>query len=141
MRTLTHSIEQEVKFSETDPLGIVWHGHYVRYFEDGREAFGKQYGIRYLDMHQQNIVVPVVNINCDYKRILKYGQRIRIETTYHDTHVAKMNFSYTIYDAETNAVSATGTSTQVFLDKQTMELILNTPPFIASWKQKWLKDV
>jgi hypothetical protein len=29
-----------VRFNEADPLGIVWHGHYIRYFEDGREAFG-----------------------------------------------------------------------------------------------------
>lgn len=130
-----------MKFSEADPLGIVWHGHYIRYFEDGREAFGKKYGIRYMDMHQHNIVVPIVNINCDYKRILKYGQRIRIETTYHDTHAAKMSFSYNIYDVETNEVAATGTTMQVFLQKDTMELMLAIPPFIASWKQKWLKDV
>jgi len=39
-----------VKFSEVDSLRVVWHGHYVRYFEDGREAFGKQYNLGYLDI-------------------------------------------------------------------------------------------
>jgi acyl-CoA thioester hydrolase len=141
LKTLTHSAEQEVKFSEADPLGIVWHGHYIRYFEDARESFGKAYNIRYLDMYQQNIIAPIIKINCDYKRILKYGHRIRIETTYHDTLAAKLNFTYVIYDLETDERVATGESMQVFLQKDTMELILTTPPFIAAWKQKWLKDV
>src|SRR6185437_4509947 len=130
-----------VRFNEADPLGIVWHGHYIRYFEDGREAFGEKYDIGYLDMHRENIVAPIVKINCDYKRILKYGQRIRIETTYHNTHAAKMNFSYNVYDVKTNEVAATGTSMQVFLQKDTMELMLTMPPFIVLWKQKWLAGV
>ena len=48
---LTDQTEVVVKFNEADPLGIVWHGHYIRYFEDGRESFGKRYGIAYLDFY------------------------------------------------------------------------------------------
>lgn len=32
----THQIEIRVRFEETDLLGIVWHGNYLRYFEAGR---------------------------------------------------------------------------------------------------------
>ena len=46
---IVHRIEMAVRFNEADPLGIVWHGHYIRYFEDGREDFGKKYGLAYLD--------------------------------------------------------------------------------------------
>jgi acyl-CoA thioester hydrolase len=128
-----------VKFSEADPLGIVWHGHYVRYFEDGREAFGKAYDLTYLDFYRNNLVVPIVNINCDYKRILRYGHRVRLETTYHDSHAAKLLFNYTAYDAATNEVVAKGSSVQVFMQKDTMELMLTLPPFMAEWKNKWLR--
>ncbi len=38
---LVSTTEVLVRFNEADPLGIVWHGHYIRYFEDGREDFGK----------------------------------------------------------------------------------------------------
>jgi len=37
---LNSTTKIQVRFNEADPLGIVWHGHYIRYFEDGREAFG-----------------------------------------------------------------------------------------------------
>ena len=51
-----HALESEstfkVRFSEVDSMKIVWHGNYVHYFEDGREAFGKKYeGLSYLDMY------------------------------------------------------------------------------------------
>lgn len=138
-KTLKHTTELEVKFSEADPLGIVWHGHYVRYFEDGREAFGEAYNLRYLDFYRHDIVVPIVNINCDYKRILRYGHRIRLETTYHDSLAAKLIFHYNLYDAKTNEHVAKGSSVQVFMHKDNMELMLTLPPFMNEWKTKWLK--
>jgi acyl-CoA thioester hydrolase len=137
---LTHTSEMEVKFSEADPLGIVWHGHFIRYFEDGREAFGEKYGIKYLDFYRNDIVVPVIKIDCNYRRILRYGHRIRLETTYEDTLAAKLLFKYAIYDAKTNEQVATGSSMQVFMDKGKLELMLTLPKFMVDWKNKWLKE-
>lgn len=137
-RTLSHTFETEVKFSEADPLGIVWHGHFIRYFEDGREAFGEQYKLKYLDFYRSNIVVPIIKINCEYKRILRYGHRIRLETIYHDTPAAKLLFDYAVYDAKTNEQVAKGNSMQVFMERETMELMLTVPQFMIDWKKKWL---
>ena len=139
MQTLKHTTEFEVKFSEADPLGIVWHGHYIRYFEDGREAFGNEYGLKYLDFYRSNIVIPIVNVQCDYRRILRYGHRVRLETTYHDTPAAKLLFHYKMYDATTNEQVASGSSVQVFMHKDSLELMLYLPQFMTDWKEKWLK--
>jgi acyl-CoA thioester hydrolase len=128
----------EVKFSEADPLGIVWHGHYIRYFEDGREAFGDAFGLKYLDFYRKDIVVPIININCDYKRILRYGHRIRMETIYTDTPAAKLLFNYSIYDAKTDEQVATGSSMQVFMHRHSLELMWTLPEFMIEWKKKWL---
>ena len=38
--SLTDRTSFQVRFSEVDSMKIVWHGEYIRYFEDGREAFG-----------------------------------------------------------------------------------------------------
>ena len=40
-KEISFTSEVRVRFTETDPLGIVWHGNYIQYFEDGREAFGR----------------------------------------------------------------------------------------------------
>ncbi len=124
-----------VRFSEVDSLGIVWHGHYLRYMEDGREAFGAQYELGYLDVYNQGYMIPITKMECDYKRPLKYGQKVLIETTYCDCEAAKLIFTYVLRSAITKEIVATGRSMQVFLDKKG-DLSLTIPDFFARWKKK-----
>ena len=131
---LTISKKIRVRFNETDPLGIVWHGYYITYFEDGREAFGRKHGISYLDVHQHGFTTPIVKSVCEHKLSLRYGDVARIETTIVNTPAAKMIFRYKIYDVNNNIV-CTGETVQVFLD-QTGNLNLTPPPFYEEWKQK-----
>ena len=91
---LTVSKDIRVRFNETDPLGIVWHGYYITYFEDGREAFGRDHGISYLDVHKYGYTTPIVKSICEHKLSLRYGDVARIETTIVDTPAAKMIFKY-----------------------------------------------
>ncbi|MFT4152949.1 acyl-CoA thioesterase, partial [Parafilimonas sp.] len=116
---------------------MVWHGHYIRYFEDGREAFGSKYGIGYLDFYNHGYIVPVINVQCDYKRSLRYGEKVLIETAYAPCEAAKLIFHYRLYNAETNQVVATGSSVQVFLNRDKHLLQLTNPPFFEEWKRKW----
>jgi acyl-CoA thioester hydrolase len=134
-KSLIEQTEVRVRFNEADPLGIVWHGHYIRYFEDGREAFGNKYGIGYLDFYDRGFVVPVVNIHCDYKRSLRYGERVIVETKYIPCEAAKLKFEYKLYNAATKQVVATGSSVQVFLDRKTSLLQLTNPQFFEDWKK------
>lgn len=137
LRTLTTKTEVPVRFNEADPLGIVWHGHYIRYFEDGREAFGAKYGLTYLDFFRNGFVVPVVSVDCQYKKPLRYGDTVVVETQYVDCRAAKLQFSYRLLNAKTGELVATGKSLQVFLDKDEMALQLNMPAFFEEWKVKW----
>ena len=131
---LTDTIEVPVRFSEVDSLGIVWHGHYLRYFEDGREAFGKRYGLSYLDYFAEGYLVPIVSIQCDYKQVVRYGDRIIVETTYTPCESAKINFTYRLVNAETRDLVVTGSTTQVFLSKDKLTLQLTNPDFFTNWK-------
>jgi len=134
---LQHQTEVTVRFNEADPLGIVWHGHYIRYFEDGREAFGRQYGISYLDVYKEGFAVPVVSVHCDYKKPLRYGESVIVEVTHVNTPAAKLLFTYRIFESETKELVATGSTTQVFVDVKSFQLHLTIPSFLETWKQKW----
>lgn len=133
---LSNRTEVLVRFNEADPLGIVWHGHYIRYFEDGREAFGKMHGLSYLEVYKKGFVIPVVKVTCDFKRSLRYGDRVIVETKYIPTDAAKMKFNYRLFNADTGELVATGSSIQVFLDKEESLLQLSNPPFFEKWKKK-----
>jgi acyl-CoA thioester hydrolase len=127
-----------VRFNEADPLGIVWHGHYIRYFEDGRESFGKRYGVSYLDFYKNGLAVPVVSIHCDYKKPLRYGDTVIVETCLINSPAAKLIFDYNIYEQKSNDLVAKGSSTQVFVDVKSFELQLTIPSFFESWKKQWV---
>ncbi|WP_413670644.1 acyl-CoA thioesterase [Mucilaginibacter sp. Mucisp86] len=135
-QSLINTIEIEVKFSDVDMLGVVWHGNYIRYFEDGREAFGKQYGLGYMDVYNAGYVVPIVNVNCDYKRFLRYEDKVIIETTYTPTESAKINFTYRLLNAQTGELIVKGSTVQVFVRRDNFELQLTNPDFFLDWKQQ-----
>ena len=135
-KKLSCRTEIAVRFNEADPLGIVWHGHYIRYFEDGREAFGKEHGLSYLDVYKQGYVIHVVHVECNYKKSLRYGDTLIVETKFIPSEAAKMKFTFRLFKADTGELVATGSSLQVFLDKNESVLQLSNPPFFQAWKER-----
>lgn len=133
---LTDRITIRVRFSEVDSMQIVWHGEYVRYFEDGRESFGKHYGLGYMDIYREGYMVPIVDLNCQFKQPLSFGEEVIIETRYIACEAAKIKFEYVLYRAADNTIVATGSTIQVFLNTN-RELVLTSPAFYQEWKKKW----
>ena len=132
---LTASKEIEVRFSEVDSMNIVWHGSYVLYFEDAREAFGKKYGLGYMNIFDNGYYAPLVDLRFNYKKPLSYGDKARIDISFRNTEAAKIIFDYEIFDTKDNSLIATGYSIQVFLDKQ-YHLVWTNPDFYIEWKHK-----
>jgi len=117
-----------------DSLGIVWHGNYLKYFEDGREAFGKQFNFTYMDIFGKGYFAPIVKVNCDYKKPLEYGDSAIVETIFVDTIAAKVIFDYKIYRERDKELAASGSTTQIFMDSN-RQLMLTVPPFFEAWKK------
>jgi len=126
-----------VRFSEVDSMRIVWHGEYIRYFEDGRESFGRQFsGLGYMEMHEAGYFVPMVHVEVDFKSPLAVGDTVIIETRYINSEAAKICFQYVLYRESDMQVVATGESMQVFLNRS-FELELVSPLFYQEWKKRW----
>jgi acyl-CoA thioester hydrolase len=134
-KILKASKEFVVRFSEVDSMNIVWHGSYALYFEDAREEFGRVYGLSYQLYFEHECPAPLVKLNFKYVKPLLHGQRARVEITFRNTRAAKIVFDYEIYLAADNSLIATGTSIQVFVDKN-YNLMLTNPPFYEEWKKK-----
>lgn len=136
-KELSETIDLQVRFSEVDSMKVVWHGNYLKYFEEGREAFGRKYNIGYFDVEEQELQVPVVHSSVDYKRSLRYGDHLQVEVRFEDTPAAKIIFHYTIRRLPDNALIATGKTVQVFTDRNS-ELQLILPEFFHDWKNRWM---
>lgn len=133
---LTCERDIHVRFNEVDSLGILWHGHFIKYFEDGREAFGAKYNLGYMDVFSEGYVIPLVDMDCSFKVPIKYGDKVRIEATFVDTPAAKIIFDYKLYNPDTSQLYATGRTVQVFLTKEDNQLHITLPEFYIEWKKK-----
>ena len=97
---LVAETEIAIRFNEVDALGIVWHGNYIKYFEDGREAFGEKFNLNFQQVYiNEGFVTPIVTVECNYKQSLKYGDRAIVETKYITSRASKITFEYNIYRA------------------------------------------
>jgi acyl-CoA thioester hydrolase len=118
-------------------MGIVWHGGYALYLEDGREAFGREFpGLGYGDIRASGYGAPIVDMRVQYRSPLRVGDEAVIETRYIDTDAAKICFEYEIRRADDGALVATATTMQVFTDSRG-ELELVNPAFYLEWKRRW----
>jgi acyl-CoA thioester hydrolase len=127
--------EFEVRFSEVDSMGIVWHGSYAKYFEDGREEFGKKFGLGYMHIFNCGFYAPLVDLNFQFKKPLPYESKAIVETKYINSPAAKIQFEYRIFLPGDESVICTGSSTQVFLDKN-YQLVWFMPGFYEEWKNR-----
>ena len=127
--------EIRVRFSEVDSMAIVWHGSYVKYFEDGRESFGAKYGLGYMDVYAHGYMTPIVKIDINYKKPLIYGDTAIVKTTFSNTPAAKIIFNYEIRRKNDNEIIATGQTIQIFMNAD-RNLELLPPLFFTEWKNK-----
>ena len=137
MKELKATVPLNIRFSEVDSMNIVWHGSYVMYFEDAREAFGKKYGLAYLDIFGNGFYAPLVDLSFKYKSPITYDMKPEITITYKPVDAAKIVFDYEITNPENGDVLATGHSVQVFMDLN-YQLVWTNPDFYEEWKKRWL---
>lgn len=137
-KILSYTADYTVSFSEVDSMGVVWHGHYVRFLEYGREAWGKHYGMNYMDVYKHGYMIPVVQVTCDYKAPLLYEDVVRIESRFQVALSAKMQFEYDLFRLSDNKLVFTAQTTQVFIDAQNRELQIAVPSFFEQWINQWL---
>ncbi|MBR2292372.1 MAG: acyl-CoA thioesterase [Prevotella sp.] len=126
----------DIRFSEVDAMNVVWHGSYMLYFEDAREEFGLKYDLSYMGFFDHGYFAPLVELNFQYKKPIRYGMHPRIDIIYRPTEAAKIVFDYEIHDPADESLIATGHSVQVFMDRD-YQLVWDNPPFYLEWKRRW----
>lgn len=81
-----------VRYSETDKMGVVYHGNYIQYFEIGRVEYMRDLGVVYAEMEKTGIGMPVVSIDINYKSPASYDEELTIETWVEKLPTSKIIF-------------------------------------------------
>jgi acyl-CoA thioester hydrolase len=122
-----HETSLQVRFYEVDAYGVVWHGHYVGWFETGRNDLTQRFQMGPLQLKENNFLAPVVELDCQFKFPATFGDSLIIQTTMERTEVAKLIFHYRVLEKENGKVLATGSTTHVLTDLKG-NLLYRVPP-------------
>ena len=87
-----------VRYAETDQMGVVYHANFAEYFEVGRVEWLREFGMSYKSMEESGVMLPVVNLNINYKKPAKYDELLTIKTTVNESPTFKIIFDYEVYN-------------------------------------------
>lgn len=102
------SIRLRVIFGDTDAMGVVYHGNYLRYFEAGRTEYLRGCGARYRDLEAEGFLLPVTEANVRFVRPARYDDLVRVETSVAELGRASLRFGYRLVRDEDGELLATG---------------------------------
>ena len=120
-----HEYSVRVRYSETDQMGVVYHGNYAQYFEMGRVEWLRNIGFSYKFMEESGIMLPVVSLSINYKKPARYDDLLRVRTIFKKQTSVKIEFDYEIYN-EADELLTIANSILVFVDMKTARP--TTPP-------------
>ncbi len=138
MNKLESTIKITAPFHDVDQLGIVWHGHYIKYFEIARCELLKTFEYDYPDMVKSGYIWPIVDVKVKYRNPVRYDQTVNVTAVLED-YDNRLRISYRITD-ENQRLLTKGETTQVAVNAETEELEFFTPEFVVQNIQKAKKN-
>ena len=108
--------ERKAFYHETDQMGVIHHSNYLRWLEEARIYFLDSLGLSYKKLEEIGIISPVVSINIDYVKPVKFDDIVLIEMNVSKYTGVKMIFDYVIKDKLTGEVRVKATSSHCFTD-------------------------
>jgi acyl-CoA thioester hydrolase len=131
---MPHKTPLKVRFCEVDPYEVAWHGHYISWFEVGRNDLASRFGLDPMQLREVGLMAPVVDLSCKFKLPARYDEEVTIQTTMQRSETAKLIFSYMVI--RDTKILAEGSTTHVLTDlKGTM--LYKVPPAV----QQRLEDM
>jgi acyl-CoA thioester hydrolase len=125
----TAEVDITVPFHDIDPMGVVWHGNYFRYFEIAREALLNQFNYGYRQMRESGYVWPVVDTRVKYRDIIEFEQKIRVRATVEE-YENRLKIAYQIFDVQSGKRTTTAYTIQVAVDASTREMCFVSPDIL-----------
>ena len=123
---LTSEIEVEVPFHDADPMGVTWHGNYLRYLELARSALLNELDYNVRQMTASGYAWPIVDARLKYVKTTTFGQRLKVRATLEE-YENRLKIGYSIMDSESGEIVTKATTTQVAVDQQRGEMCFVSP--------------
>ena len=133
---VTASVRLRVCFSDIDPLGIVWHGNYPKFFEKAYAELGNKTGTTPADFKAAGVGAPVAQMHIDYFLPLFLEDIITVTAALHASEGARLNYTMEIRNGK-GELACSGYLIQLFIDLKTREVLWFSPDFWENCKRRW----
>lgn len=134
---ISASVTIKSQFYDLDPMGIVWHGNYARFFEQARCALLDLIGYNYQQMTDSGYLWPIVEMRTKYIRPILFPQDIEVKASLAE-YENRIKINYLITDSKSGERLTRGFTTQVAIDKKTNEMQFQSPEILYSKVEKLL---
>jgi acyl-CoA thioester hydrolase len=113
-----HTTNIRVRYGETDQMGVVYHGNYAQYLEVARVEWLRSIDISYKEMEDDGVMLPVVNLNVNFKKPAVYDEVLSIKTKLRNKPGLKITIDQEIYNVKGDLLT-TSEITLVFVNMTT----------------------
>ena len=124
------SVELRVPFHDVDTLGVVWHGHYYKYFEIARTELLRAHGIDGATLLGMGFKMFVMESRCRYVQPLRYDERFTVDAWFCDVD-HRIQIAYEVRSVDALRRVARGTTAIVTTDANGA-MLLETPDAIRA---------
>lgn len=114
------STKIEVRYQETDQMGVVYHANYLVWFEIGRTKYIEHLGFNYADMEKEGIVSPVLDVQITYKYPVRYGENAKVNTWLKSYDGIRTVYAYEVL-REDDQIAVEGETSHVIVNKETFK--------------------
>ncbi|MBI2513750.1 MAG: acyl-CoA thioesterase [Opitutae bacterium] len=104
------------RYAETDMMGVVYHGNYLAWFEDGRTQLLREQGLVYRDLEAQGYLLPVIEVGAKYLRPALYDDDLTVITTLAEKPLLRIRLDYEVRRGDELLV--TGFTVHSFINKK-----------------------
>lgn len=118
---MIHKQNIELRYSDSDQMGVVYHANYFTFFEQSRTGFLKALGIDYYDIEASGYIFPVRDVNCTYLRSIRLGETVFCETVLEEKSKVKLVFSHVIKNNEGD-IKAKGNTSIICVRKKDFKI-------------------
>ena len=127
--------EHRVRYRECDPMGVVYHAHYLDYFEYARTEALRTLGITYRELEERGIIMPVVEATVRYLRPAYYDDVLAIHTMFESMPRVKVPIRYEVRRKGGNRLLTTGKVVLCFVDRRRNRPIPAPPEVVACFEK------
>jgi acyl-CoA thioester hydrolase len=127
----SHEVKMKVPFFDLDPMQIVWHGNYLKYFDNARSELFDHLGVDLFEFHDRTrYIFPIIRSSVKHIHPLKRGDEFICRATVKDARF-KIVVAFEIRLVADGTICARGTTEQAAVLAPEMEMVYTIPEEIS----------